>query len=116
MENFCLEAHFLLSAASRAIVWYGYSLPVLWVWMTKKGHGKLVVYPNPARGFINISLSDRNQSRTQVQLYDLNGRLVQEVSIVNASGKIHLINLPQGMYVVKAISEKQVFTGKVLVE
>ncbi|NEN25853.1 T9SS type A sorting domain-containing protein [Cryomorpha ignava] len=82
----------------------------------KEGRGKLKVYPNPAREFITIQLPDKNQRLTQVQLYDLNGRLVQEVNIVDASGKIDLINLPQGMYVVKAISEKQVFTGKVLVE
>ncbi|NEN25855.1 T9SS type A sorting domain-containing protein [Cryomorpha ignava] len=82
----------------------------------KAGRGKLEVYPNPARESIQIRLPDKNQRLTRVQIYDLNGRLVQEVNIVDASGTIDLINLPQGMYVVKAISEKQVLTGKVLVE
>lgn len=82
----------------------------------KEGRGKLEIYPNPAKEFITIQLPVNNQRLSQVKLYDLNGRLVQEVKLIDPSGKIDLKNLPQGMYLVKAISEKQVYIGKVLIE
>ena len=82
----------------------------------KEGRGKLNIYPNPAGKYINISLPDKNQSLKQAELYDLNGRLVKTVTAIDISGKIELVNLPQGIYVVKAISENQVYTGKLAVE
>src|SRR5690606_460374 len=82
----------------------------------KEGRGKLKIFPNSAGKYINISLPDKNQSLKQAEIYDLNGRLVKTVTAIDISGKIELVNLPQGIYVVKAISENQVYTGKLAVE
>ncbi len=82
----------------------------------KPRRNTLSIYPNPAKESIRIRLPDKNQTLKRVEFYDLSGRLVQEVSGASLSGEINLTNLPQGMYLVKGITESGVFTGKVLVE
>lgn len=58
---------------------------------------RVSIYPNPAIDVVNIECRLQNGA---VQLYDLNGRLLQSVPIENGKSSVYRNNLPQGIYVV----------------
>ncbi|MFV0183454.1 T9SS type A sorting domain-containing protein [Empedobacter falsenii] len=60
---------------------------------------KLVIYPNPVKNheFI-INGVEKNET---IQIYNLNGQLVQTIQHVTNNSKVKLNNLPKGIYIVK---------------
>lgn len=68
-----------------------------------------VVYPNPTQGFLTIS-----QNLHNLQLVDLQGKVLLEWQSVNKGGKLDLTSIHQGMYVLLAISpEGELFTWRI---
>ena len=76
------------------------------------------VYPNPTSGVLKIS-SDRHLSDfEQLEIYDMNGRLVSTTSLKNHDAKnitIDVNQLTSGIYVLKLVSLHQEYTAKVIV-
>jgi len=60
------------------------------------------IYPNPARGYFNVLLTDKDQAYTSVKVYDFNGRLVHYDHL--GFERVNTIMLPDyitsGMYTV----------------
>jgi len=79
----------------------------------------IVLYPNPAKGNVTIKLNNHTKAETSVQVLDMQGRLVRQKTVPAGSKnatQISLIDLPAGLYSVKVVSDKNVWTGKLVVE
>jgi len=71
------------------------------------------VYPNPASNVLNID-SKGNVALTQLQLTDINGRIVKDVKATNVSNQINISDLNAGVYFLKATSAQGVGTTKIV--
>jgi hypothetical protein len=64
------------------------------------------LYPNPVEDILNITLNDvRN-----IEIYDLLGKMM--LSETNPDSKINVSSLPQGIYIVKIITDNDYHTEK----
>ena len=64
------------------------------------------LYPNPVKDILNITLNDvRN-----IEIYDLLGKMM--LSETNPDSKINVSSLPQGIYIVKIITDNDYHTEK----
>jgi len=70
------------------------------------------IYPNPASGYINIEAVDLIIN--QVQIYDINGKLVSEIKTDN-SPKIDVTNLSSGIYFLRIETDEGSFSKKVII-
>ena len=76
----------------------------------------ILVYPNPAKGLVNIAFGENHQRITIVKMYDLAGKLVKQIQV---NGKSNLSfttgNVLPGIYLLKMQGDK-VITEKVLIQ
>ena len=71
----------------------------------------LNIYPNPAKDYINVSLSEINGSH--LHILDINGNEVFNLSLKDFNTKDSISNLENGIYVFKIISQNNTFIQKV---
>lgn len=71
------------------------------------------MYPNPAKEYVTIDLSDLTANAT-VFIYDYLGRLVKNELLNTTSSKIDTSNLQKGTYIVKVDSDNEL-TSKILI-
>lgn len=86
---------------------------------TNQMGNELVMYPNPARDYINVDLSIQNQELVKMSIYNQLGELVQEESPVSMfPGKNHAriplsASLKSGVYLLRvAVGETSVVTQR----
>jgi hypothetical protein len=73
-----------------------------------------VVYPNPAKDIISISLSDNIECQS-VEIYSIDGRLLKSQN--NNFDKINIANLIPGLYLIKLrMSDGKEFSEKIVVK
>ncbi|MEZ5172977.1 MAG: T9SS type A sorting domain-containing protein [Bacteroidia bacterium] len=79
--------------------------------------GKFVIYPNPARNQVFISLpADAGKTGT-LELFDMYGKLVRVSNIIlNNPNRIELTGLSSGIYFVKINSDSGIQTGRFVIE
>ena len=66
----------------------------------------LTVFPNPSQGNATVRLSDEFIGRIDLQLFDLKGQLLQQVSRRSNTVLIERGNLPNGAYLLRAVDER----------
>lgn len=78
-----------------------------------------LLYPNPAKGSINLKLSPSFQKaqNIDVKVFDLNGRIVKSLQFADSFGQliIDIADLKGGNYLVQAISNENTETLKLSV-
>jgi hypothetical protein len=74
---------------------------------------KIKIYPNPAKGLLNLTLVG-NLKITNIVLYDISGKLVKTYSATER--ELSIKGLSSGQYLLKLNSEKGIITKKVIVE
>jgi hypothetical protein len=77
------------------------------------------IYPNPANSIVTIEYSLLNDEESVLQLFDITGRKVKEISLPKKSSKVELMvsNLANGVYTFKQIINGiQSKTGKLVIE
>lgn len=81
------------------------------------GDASYVVFPNPAKEFIAVQINDLVSSDVSLKLFDLNGSLVREATIVQGSTIWYLDveTLYNGAYVLEISNGKEVKSTKVVV-
>ncbi len=62
------------------------------------------LYPNPASNVLNIAFDDDNNSNWTVEVYDLEGRIVQRSTFTQQTN-FDISSLTEGMYIVRMIDE-----------
>jgi len=78
--------------------------------------GSVLVYPNPARGVVNVVLGLNYQRITSIRMYDISGKMVKQISVNGKSNvPITIDKLLPGIYLLKMQGDK-VITEKVLIQ
>jgi hypothetical protein len=76
---------------------------------------KAVTYPNPSTDYVVLSLSDASLENFSYALYDLQGRLVAQNKVLQASTKIDIQVLGAGTYVLQVKqNNKQLKSFKII--
>ncbi|MCF6223438.1 MAG: T9SS type A sorting domain-containing protein [Flavobacteriaceae bacterium] len=79
-------------------------------------NGVFSIFPNPVKEEIHLHvLNQKNTNHYKIQIFDLKSVLVKEVSLNNAIEIIDVKELPNGMYVLKYISEEKVKSQKIII-
>ena len=74
------------------------------------------VYPNPAKDFIKIELSD-NSSCQSIEIYSIDGRLVETFPETSSQPTIKIVNLTSGVYIVKVkLSDGKEYAERIIKE
>ena len=80
---------------------------------------KISVYPNPANEILNINLGENASQLQQISLFDLNGRLINQIKIDNDNNlqnQIDVSNLSSGVYLLEVKTQNDQFKTKVIVD
>lgn len=81
---------------------------------TSSSQPEVKIWPNPARDFIHIELpADRSYIDLRVTIHDLTGKRIMETNLNNS--EIFTGDLPDGIYVVKISSERQLYTTEKII-
>ena len=75
----------------------------------------ITVYPNPASNELKVSFETLPVQPVQVNLYDLNGRLVKAASVQKLISSVALTDIPSGLYLLVLEGKEGVFRQKVMV-
>ena len=74
------------------------------------------VFPNPTKNILNVTNSI-NASIQNIELSDLNGRVVKNVNFTNGNEtQINISDISQGVYLMKIISSQGTLVKKVIKE
>jgi hypothetical protein len=66
------------------------------------------LYPNPAKEYIDVRVDEFNV--TSMEVYDVYGKLINNVSVIDNPTRINVSNLAAGMYFVRVTTEQGVAT------
>ncbi len=75
---------------------------------------KINIFPNPNNGTFTITLN--NADKTNIKIYDLNGKLVFEDVQNVAKERYQLSKLISGVYIIKLISKNDIFTKRITIQ
>ena len=74
----------------------------------------LSLFPNPAHTYFKIKSSESMES---IKIFSMSGKLIEGKEIINTTDTtINLYNYPRGMYLVKVISQGNIYTNKISVK
>lgn len=73
------------------------------------------IYPNPTTGIINIT-NNNNNLISEIEVTDLNGRIVKKVSNKDNISQLNISELSQGVYLMKIISDNGFVYKKIIKE
>ena len=77
---------------------------------------EVTVFPNPSTDQITISLTNYNED-VQLELFDMNGRLILNKALINNSAKINIEEAGKGTFIYRLSSNNfAIKTGKVIFE
>ena len=85
---------------------------------SSSSHSSLSVYPNPAKGIVNIPPLGRTEGRYHIQVFDLLGNQVFSKESLNSSQPqpLNLQNLPAGSYMVRISGFGETYSQKLLLQ
>ena len=72
--------------------------------------GSISLYPNPASNYVDVRVSDNDIAVSRLEVYDVYGKLINEVEVIENPTRINVENLASGMYFVKVITNDGVAT------
>jgi|GEM_PF-1600425 len=78
-----------------------------------RGNGDLILYPNPARTFINIAYNTLPDLNTKIEIIDIHGRVMLTREIQSSLTRITIDRLTSGIYYLRWIQgQKQMIVRK----
>lgn len=85
-----------------------YEISVLSVTEGVEGINLIVqAYPNPTADYLTINILDYEISNLSYQLYDIQGRLLQNEQIVSSQTNIVMSNLVSATYIIKVMQKNK---------
>ncbi|MEO5967587.1 MAG: T9SS type A sorting domain-containing protein, partial [Ferruginibacter sp.] len=66
-----------------------------------KGSIPSIIYPNPTKGIITVSIGDTKLIGTNIEVLDISGRKLQTVKLVSLTQNVDLTNYVNGTYIFK---------------
>lgn len=70
------------------------------------------LYPNPTSGIVQVKLT----GKISVLVYTISGQLVKKYSLAHGEKVLDLSDMPAGIYQVRAKSDEDYFSGKLLIQ
>ena len=80
------------------------------------GNQRLIVYPNPAKNFVTVEMSDLIGTNNKCLLCNTQGQIVYEKTINEETFSLDVRSLQTGLYVLIIISEQETLIIKVIIE
>lgn len=71
------------------------------IWINSELAAGVSIYPNPVRNVININVGNEKLLGTRAGIYDVNGRMVQNIILTNRQVQVNAHPLANGMYAIK---------------
>lgn len=71
------------------------------------------IYPNPVEDYCYVEVGFEFKE-ADIALYDMTGKIIQNIKTKNRVTKINTNALPQGIYLVTAKTEKKIINGKII--
>ena len=76
---------------------------------------KWIVYPNPARNMIKLSIESADFDNMSCRLFDIKGNLIQEMKVESEETEISMYNLVPSVYFLKVIkNNRELKTFKII--
>ena len=72
------------------------------------------VYPNPSTGIVTVEVKTDDLSNAQIEVYDLQGRMIQRQQVSSAETSIDLQD-KKGMFIIRVETYNKVFNSKIIV-
>ena len=77
---------------------------------------QIIIYPNPAKDNINISLGKLSSFNNLISIYDVNGKLISQKNTSLYIETIDTSNFSSGIYALRVENEKYTFIKKISIE
>ena len=74
----------------------------------------VVAFPNPARDFVQLHISNTDFEKYHFILTDVNGKIISENKIADEKTTIPLMDLAEGIYLIKVSNEQQLKIFKII--
>lgn len=75
---------------------------------------EIKVFPNPAENYVQLLAEDAESSVFQVNIFDMNGRLIKTLIMQNGTAFININDLSNGCYIVKVFNEVQITVQRLI--
>lgn len=76
----------------------------------------VILYPNPSSDYINLQIAEVNASKINVNIFDINGRLVQKIQVIpsqkSVDHRIDISTFSSGTYFMNGIIDNKEFVKK----
>ena len=77
---------------------------------------RIVIYPNPSNGQINIKAFKDLGEDVQITIYDINGRIVHSQNVaLHDRAQVNADSLRSGIYIIEIDAEKYTHTSKLVI-
>ena len=78
---------------------------------------RLVLYPNPTNGELNIAISDEDSFINYIKIFDIHGKLLMEKQSLNLqmNNKLDVSAFERGLYFIQVFTNQQVICSKFIV-
>ncbi len=68
---------------------------------------EMVVFPNPTTAFVNLSIPNYTSENLKYQLFDINGRVIQNQKITQSETSISLAELANAIYLLQVSDDNK---------
>lgn len=98
-----------------------YKIDVGPLYLSEKVLPEFSLFPNPSKGNINLHPGINMQLPMQIQLNDLQGKIIKEITYYDQEAspqnlEIDLKDLPDGLYVLRLISDREIWSEKIILK
>ncbi|MCD2259412.1 zinc-dependent metalloprotease [Psychroserpens luteolus] len=80
----------------------------------------LAIWPNPAKDELNVSFSTQNNKDVNIILYDLRGRVINQLTYANNGGlfnqRLHFGTLESAVYILSIENDGQIINKRIIIE
>jgi hypothetical protein len=84
--------------------------------LENESKARLKIVPNPSEGLIQLSLDGKPiQENSLVEIFSLQGKLVQRFEVQNPASSTDLRNLAKGIYRIQIFTEGKVYSEKLII-
>jgi len=80
------------------------------------GQQNISIFPNPSQGVVNVNITKGDNVIRTIEVYNINGALIKSTTTKLLNNIIDLSGNSAGLYLVKVISNNNVYTQKVIVQ
>lgn len=74
------------------------------------------VFPNPTNGIFNVNITKTGNAKSIIEVYNINGALVQSTTTAQNNNTLDLSGNPAGIYLIKVIVNNKTYNHKIILQ